>query len=194
MSPTLTNAQQAPDVILNQAQQSHHTKLKMSTTQTSFLDLPPELRIMVYSHLLTAIRISRPIGLAHEIEPYSPPAILTVSRVIHLEATPIFYGGTIFYVSLAPCWLAQWLSNMPIHHSKLIKRLRLRAELAKLETGFRIYDIALESKGLHMVKKGVIWLAVKKGDEIWWTPLRYRREVTWTNILGQTENDWAAQP
>lgn len=93
-----------------------------------FLDLPPELRMRVYSHLLTedgtigittlldsSLSKRRPaiykIGKDRNKLPSMTVGLLRTCRKVCIEATPVFYGDNSFY---ADCSL-QW-SDAFLHH------------------------------------------------------------------------------
>jgi len=76
---------------------SNQSSLK-TLLRASLLDLPLELRIIIYEYYL---RNAGPISLAKVRqrfigEPTSMIALLSVSKVINAEATPIFYDKNIW--------------------------------------------------------------------------------------------------
>ncbi|KAK4497146.1 hypothetical protein PRZ48_011596 [Zasmidium cellare] len=76
--------------------------------KTGFLDIPPELRCIIYSLLLDADcdlevfsapqygKTSQPIKLEMACRGQLSPSILRVNKEIHKEAAPILYGGNVF--------------------------------------------------------------------------------------------------
>ncbi|KAK2000345.1 hypothetical protein LX36DRAFT_654494 [Colletotrichum falcatum] len=66
----------------------------MVSSRCQFLDLPLEIRLDIYTHLLLhppidKLNIARPVTRLH-------PAILSASRQTHAEGTPILYSKNIF--------------------------------------------------------------------------------------------------
>ncbi|KAF9869467.1 hypothetical protein CkaCkLH20_13064 [Colletotrichum karsti] len=67
----------------------------MTSTSSEFLDIPIEIRLEIYSHLLLCPPLDK---LAPDTRPVQRlhPAILKVNRQIHDEASPILYCKNIF--------------------------------------------------------------------------------------------------
>lgn len=78
------------------------TALAKPKAATTFLDLPAELRNQVYKlTLISSGKItSNPMtGHYRRGEPNRfTPGLLAVSRQVHLECAPVFYGGNTWYV------------------------------------------------------------------------------------------------
>src|ERR1700761_5056207 len=87
------------------------THQKSQVRQASFLDLPVELRLMVYKYLVpntfVPVRFLPPSSLAHPDQlnlrtdgRFCYPAILRTNRLIYKEAIDLWYGSAVFYLQI----------------------------------------------------------------------------------------------
>jgi hypothetical protein len=93
-----------------------------STSQLSFLSLPPELRNAIYTEVLLS---AEPIVLpyAYERRTFREPALLSACRTIRAEATPIFYGANAFEAP-SPAAAYAWLARLEREKIALLRELR----------------------------------------------------------------------
>ena len=74
-------------------------KMRLTHDCFQFLDLPPELREMVYGHYFNDSSVI--LGPKGQPRTKHADGLLWVSRQVHLEALPIFYKEATFTLNLA---------------------------------------------------------------------------------------------
>lgn len=74
--------------------------------RTGLLDLPAELRVMIFRHLLLRCHCIHFPGIVHDTRPRIPVNILRTNRLIHREAFDVLYREKYF----ATC---EWLTITP---------------------------------------------------------------------------------
>lgn len=122
---------------------------------TNFLDLPPELRIQIYQHVLirnqpTIIGEAYRWSLVkHSIgRQLAQPSITRASRLIRNESLPIFYGENMF-IAREIFWsrrktVQKWLSAIGLWNRALLKNCLVhyypyeRAAAAEVEAALKV--------------------------------------------------------
>lgn len=137
------------------------------TTSLTFLDLPPEIRNIIYTLALTesgdnSISICR--GSSH----LSEPALTRTCNQIRQESLPVFYGTNRFFDHLSGALYAvQWLQSIGVAHRHLLRCVSILT--------------SMESKDVTGVL-GSFGVEVREGPVVdWWAPAGKAR-VTFTKI------------
>ena len=80
----------------DEAMSSKGAVAKVISTRTGLLDLPPEIRLMIFRHLLVR-QIPLPGVLPHTEASFPDLSILRTSKLIHQEAFDVFYKENRFH-------------------------------------------------------------------------------------------------
>lgn len=135
-----------------------------------FMDLPPELRIIVYEF---TFRDGEPIEVTvrSDTNPLSsvstPPGILFANKQIYAEALAVFYSSSVFQVHGA---VVEWMQTRSPRHLRAIKCVRY-GEGAHSLTAVRaihyIFQHRARESGLD-VRPGVLWLLLESDGKRAW--------------------------
>lgn len=78
-----------------------------------FLNLPPELRVLIYEAYFLAVENDREIkNIDKKRNSPQAPALLQVCKFIRAEATPYFYGSGLYYIKIKS-WPRVLLTSQP---------------------------------------------------------------------------------
>ena len=108
------------------------TSVSNTDDEEPFLSLPPEIRVMIYAHIIPSN-----IFLRRENTPTFPP-ILSINRMIRNEATEAFLNNTrfIFEITLVrpPSFepLALWLRTLGTERRRMLRHLEIRLESRRM--------------------------------------------------------------
>lgn len=131
-----------------------------------FLDLPPELRNMIYVYFFRA----KP----HKAYGYPKndrlPGLLLANKQIHKEAIELFYSITTFQIGGK---IDEWIKFLPIKRLDTINYIRNEAKIYISHCGICF-------GWLHQprLREGVIWMPVREFGE---------PRTLWKNGLGEKE-------
>jgi hypothetical protein len=97
----------------------------IARTPIGFLDLPSEVRNMIYELALVRKRLVRPYKYYYE-EPYDVFGLLCASRSINREASSIFYGRNNFdFDNVEPDVLAAFLQQIGVNNAAYIRHVSI---------------------------------------------------------------------
>lgn len=149
-----------------------------------FLDLPAEIRVMIYK--LTLVQRLNSVQRIHQrwIKPnksktYKPPSILRVNRQIHLEATILFYRSTTFWIC---CDCCSWLSKLRPEYRDEIQEIRCPISVNSFDD--ERYKEAIQAYADRLVEARV---ALKKGVLRVSTYVEEEDSHCWINELGDIQ-------
>jgi hypothetical protein len=166
-----------------------------SEKSSPLLNLPAELRLLIYELVLTQNGNGRPNvqEIIHHNR-YRPPGILLVNKQVRSEATPIFYKATTFmlfsgrldfvdlYLPRRPARpdLVSWLSKIPSQYCGLINCIRIQAWTRSVEDAKQLlqwYRVKAAKQGLEL------------NDDVIWVMLGMEDHSVWINESGRQERE-----
>ena len=115
----------------------------MAQTFHKFLELPAEIRLKIYSHILV---MDNPI-LPDEIQPLG---ILRTCRLVYREASEkTYYQHNTFLVGDSVTKEAQWLARIGDKRRQMIRRVEIR-DAPKKDLDLEIFDLLSQCSNLSL--------------------------------------------